>query len=180
MHPAAIASPRLVLRRGTSQDVQPLFQAYTGSIERSKFLARGVHKSLEDTQRFVATWCDANWDIDGDRFAWIIADRSSSEAIGTFVVIRTDHRCEVHFGLSRARSGAGLATEAIQAVTNWIWKSCDGVQRVWTACDLEHIAAHRALEKAGFDQEGTLKRWLVLPMFGPSARDCISFAMVRP
>lgn len=180
LHPAEFFSPRLHLRRGLSGDPRLLFRDYMGCGERSTFLARGVHKSLGDTERFVSTWCDENWDSGSNQFAWIIADRASGEAIGTFVMICVSHKCEVHFGLSRARSGVGLATEALQAATTWIWRNGREVQRIWTACDVENIAAHRVLEKAGFEREGTLKRWLVLPKFGPAARDCISYALLRP
>lgn len=156
-------------------DAEPLFKCYTGSIERSQFLVRGVHASVENTAGFINLWCDARWSVPGASFAWIIADTYTDEPFGTFVVIRERHIAEVHFGVSAARSGQGLATEALLVVTSWL-ESFAEIQRVWTACDLENVAAHAVLERAGYQREGILHKWLVAPALGYRARDCLAFA----
>ncbi len=177
MRPIDIRTERLRLRRGAPADAAPLFEGYTGSEERSRFLARGVHRCVADTARFVSTWCDARWDDGSGRFAWIVADGASNEAIGTFVLIRERHVAEVHFGLSKAHEGRGLATQALDAVVAWI-ETHDDVQRIGTACDMENVGARRVLAKAGFRCEGVLERWLVVPAMGPVARDCASYSRI--
>lgn len=177
MTPIELTTARLRLRRGRPSDAPALFAAYTGSEERSRYLARGVHARIEQTEGFLRTWCDARWDEPDASFAWVLADLATNERIGTFVVVRQGHIAEVHFGLDRARSGQGLATEALIAVTQWL-ESSPVIQRIWTACDVEHLASQGVLAKAGYRPEGVLRKWLVLPAFGPEARDCLAFARV--
>jgi RimJ/RimL family protein N-acetyltransferase len=53
------------------------------------------------------------------------------------------------------------------------------IQRVWTAVDVEHIATRRVLEKIGFQSEGLLRSWAVLPAFRSQARDAVPYSRVK-
>jgi ribosomal-protein-alanine N-acetyltransferase len=57
--------------------------------------------------------------------------------------------------------------------------SHEKLERIWTVCDLENIGSFKALEKSGFMREGILKKWLVLPALGQSARDCYIYSRVK-
>lgn len=175
MQPKELSTARLTLRRTRVGDARPLF-AYTGSVESSRYLQRGVHTSVEATAAFLAKWCSARWDSATDAFAWVIADRASDVPIGTFVLIRSGHVVEVHFGIAATHAGQGLATEALRAVVAWL-RAVPGIQRICTSCDVENVAVHAVLRKAGFINEGLLRAHAVLPAFGPTARDCYSFAL---
>jgi ribosomal-protein-alanine N-acetyltransferase len=56
--------------------------------------------------------------------------------------------------------GRGIATEAIVGVTNWAFEALD-LQRIFAQPYADNIASCRALEKAGFTLEGTLKRSVI-------------------
>jgi len=53
--------------------------------------------------------------------------------------------------------GRGIATQAIAAVTAWAFEGLD-LQRIFAEPYADNLASCRALEKAGFTLEGTLRR----------------------
>ncbi|WP_415774402.1 GNAT family N-acetyltransferase [Paraburkholderia sp. J94] len=85
------------------------------------------------------------------------------------------HKIEIHFGIGERFWGRGLAVEAARVAMSALWRSPD-VQRIRTVCDVENTGSKRVLEKLGFQCEGTLRKWLVLPAFGNLARDCYVFS----
>lgn len=171
--PVTLATPRLRLRRGRADDALPLFSGYFSSVEASTFLGRRPYSAVEQAQRFLERWCDRGWS-EGGTFAWVIAAKSNDTPLGIVLVIADQHKAEIHYGLSPSASGVGYATEAVVTTTHWMLNQ--GLQRVWTAVDLEHVASQRVLEKAGYGREGVLRRWATLPTFGAEARDAIAYS----
>jgi ribosomal-protein-alanine N-acetyltransferase len=53
--------------------------------------------------------------------------------------------------------GRGIATQAILGLTNWAFETLD-LQRIFAQPYADNLASCRALEKAGFALEGTLRR----------------------
>lgn len=170
-----LLTQRLRLRRARRGDAPVLFRNYTGDQNCSRFLQRHGHLDVASTEAMLGKWCDAAWDQVGTPFSWVISTRDGDEAIGVFVVIPEGHKTEIHFGVGERFWGRGLVAEAGTAAVSALWRShC--VQRIWTVCDLEHAGSRRVLEKLGFQCEGTLRKWLVLPAFGDAARDCYVFS----
>ena len=71
-----------------------------------------------------------------------------------------------------------LVVEALQAVAPW-WLSQPCTFRVWATTDVENRASARVLEKAGFELEGTLRRWDVHPNLSSAPRDALCYSRVR-
>lgn len=166
---------RLSLRSGRAEDAGPLFEGYFGSGEASRFLGRRPHAAIDDTRAFIDRWCGEDWGASG-AFAWIVAAAPSGYPIGMVLVIARQHMAEIHYGIAPAASSKGYATEAVVAATDWML--AQGLQRVWTAVDVEHLASRRVLDKAGYMREGVLRNWAVLPAFGSQARDAVAYSRV--
>lgn len=47
------------------------------------------------------------------------------------------------------------------------------------AVDVDNVGSIRVMEKAGFQREGLLRRWLVHPNTGNTPRDCIILSKTR-
>lgn len=45
-------------------------------------------------------------------------------------------------------------------------------------CDQLNNGSKKVLENIGFQNEGTLRKWIVLPAFGDQARDCHVYARI--
>jgi [ribosomal protein S5]-alanine N-acetyltransferase len=170
-----LLTQRLRLRRSRRGDGPVLFTNYTGATSCSRFLQRQVHRAAAQTEAMLAKWCDSAWDETDTPFAWVISTRNEDEPIGMFVVVPDGHKTEIHFGLAERFWGQGLMVEAGLAAIQTLWQT-PSTQRIWTVCDVEHQGSRRVLEKLGFQCEGMLKKWLMLPAFGETARDCYVFS----
>jgi len=86
---------------------------------------------------------------------------------------------EIHYGIGVPFWNQGYATEAVTLATNWLLAQ-DAVEIVWTAVDYENIKTRRVLEKAGFEQDGVLVNWAILPAItAEAARDALRYQRLR-
>lgn len=108
--------------------------------------------TLADAQLFIAaTLCEPP-----TTFAIAVGD----SAVGGIGVERLSdvNRCAAELGywLGFDYWGQGIATDAIKAVTRWAMEALD-LQRIFAQPFAENLGSCRALEKAGFVLEGTLR-----------------------
>lgn len=174
MEPSKLVTSRLFLRDFCEGDELPLFYNYCSDEERSKFLARKAHKNITQTLNFLNLWCKSAWENNLPDFAWVIALQETNEPIGVFIVKSQQNRAEIHYGINRNFEGQGYITEAGLAVINWL-KSTNGINEIWTECDIEHHASIKVLEKLGFENVGLINNGLHLPAFGDCRRDSYRF-----
>lgn len=176
MKPCKLITPRLYLRSSSKSDVQILFDNYCSDEDRSKFLAREAHRSVEQTSNFLNLWCKSAWENDFSDFAWVIAIKKTNTPIGVFIVKSQSDIAEIHYGISRDCESQGYITEAGAAVVEWL-KTNTNIKIVRTECDVENYGSIKVLEKLGFKNVGHIKNGLYLPAFGKNARDCYRFEM---
>jgi len=155
MKPSLITTTHLFLRNTCENDTEQLFRNYCSSVDSSWFLTREPHKDPTQTALFLDKWCSQAWNNSSLQFAWVIALQKTNEAIGTFIVIRDEHKAQIHYGISSRFQGQGLMTEAGNAVIEWLSAQKE-IQRIWTLCDVKNLASIRVLEKLGFKKEGIL------------------------
>lgn len=175
---SALITDRLHLRRAQRGDAKTLFSNYTSNVDCSRFLQRDPHSTVSQTDGILQKFCDEAWNVSGTPFAWVIAKRETDEPIGLFSAFPNGHKTDFHYGIGKRFWGHGLASEAGKAALESLWKS-PNTQRIWTFCDPENIGSKRVLEKLGLTYEGTLRKWAILPAFGPEARDCHVFGATR-
>jgi [ribosomal protein S5]-alanine N-acetyltransferase len=91
------------------------------------------------------------------RFFAIIVEKKLVGSIG--IVTKTDiyrKNLEIGYFLSEEFWGKGIATRAIKAATSYAFREFD-VVRVYAEPFSDNIGSRKALEKAGFNLEATLK-----------------------
>jgi len=66
---------------------------------------------------------------------------------------------EIGYAIVPEERGKGYGTEAIQILVDYLFLSRD-IARVQAVIDSENLASRRALEKAGFKKEGTIRKAL--------------------
>jgi RimJ/RimL family protein N-acetyltransferase len=74
--------------------------------------------------------------------------------IGSWMIGRT---MEIGFALVPNERAKGFGTEAIQLMLDYLFQTKD-IVRVQVSTDTENMASQRALEKAGFTKEGTMRK----------------------
>jgi ribosomal-protein-alanine N-acetyltransferase len=95
------------------------------------------------------------------RFFAITVDKQLAGSIG--IVTKTDiyrKNFEIGYFLAEDFWGKGIATKAIKAATSYAFKEFD-IVRIYAEPFSDNQGSRRALEKAGFKLEATLKNYVI-------------------
>lgn len=108
-------------------------------------------------------------------FTWCIELKSSKDVIGRIDLggFEKKSMAEIAYFLHPQYWGQGLGTEAVKAITRF------GIQdltlhRIQAKVMPENIGSLKVLEKAGYEKEGVLKKYL----FGKEFHDTVMMAIV--
>ena len=149
---------RLILRRFTQKDVQPMFENWASDSEVTKYLTWPAHSSQDVTAYVLADWI-AGYEKD-DFYQWAIELKSLGQPIGSIAVVsRKDSAKLVHIGYCLGKSwwGQGLMTEALGAVIGFFFDEV-GVNRVESRHDPNNPGSGAVMRKCGMHYEGTLRQ----------------------
>lgn len=67
-------------------------------------------------------------------------------------------RAEAFYWLERRVRGQGIATEALNLVTGWVFRD-HGIVRAQLVTHLDNVASQRVAERCGYRREGVLRGW---------------------
>ena len=175
MFPEQIQTPRLVLRKPCRDDAPVMFATYSQDEAVTRYLGWRPHADISEAyvavDRFIAGW-DAATD-----FFWFLID-PAGHMMGAIAARSDGDAIHLGFLLARAYWGRGYMPEAINAIVSEAFKH-PAIARVWAACDLENTASARALEKAGFERQGVLPGFVLLPNLSQVPRDCYRYEKRR-
>lgn len=176
MLPGSFETARLILRPVAAGDAPAIFAGYARDREVIRFLTFGPHQSISDTEAFIARCLATPTDT---ARTFVLIGRDQGKLLGAFDLRRPQpHRLDCGYVLSRAYWGRGLMTEVLAEISAWALRR-DAIWRIGAVCDVENLASARIMEKAGWQREGILCRWIIHPNLGPDPRDCFSYALVR-
>jgi RimJ/RimL family protein N-acetyltransferase len=153
-----------------------VFRTWAQDESVTRYLVWRPHRSIEESVAH-AERCEEAWEA-GRSFAWVLEDRDSGAPLGSIAAHRDGHRVALGYLLAPDAWGQGFMTEAVRAVADW-WLEQPAIYRVWAVCDVENRASARVLERAGFELEGTLRRWMIHPNVSDEPRDALCWARVR-
>ena len=176
MLPNTFYTARLTLRLIMPGDAGPIFDGYAQDTTVTRFVIWRPHRSLSDTEAYIAQCLDAPADVSR---TYVLTDRIDGDVRGAFALrLAAPHRLDCGYVLARAWWGRGLMTEVLTEVVNWAL-SQPPIFRIGAVCDAENIGSARVMEKAGLVREGLLRRWLTHPNISDEPRDCFSYARTR-
>ena len=151
-----LESQRLIMRRITNSDVEPIFELRSDP-ETMKFVPRPLAASLEDALGHIAT---INSKIDNNEgINWAITCKENNSLIGIIghYIIRKEHfRSEIGYMLLPRFNGKGFMTEAVGAVLRYGFEQMK-LHSVEAIIDPGNYASARVLQKNGFVQEAHLR-----------------------
>lgn len=174
--PEAFPTERMILRRPVAADAETIFATWCQDPSVTKYLVWRPHASVQESVDHVRR-CQASWEA-GQEFVWYLEHRGEGGLLGALACRSNAHGVNVGYLLARPFWGHGYMVEALEAVVPW-WLSQPGTYRVWATTDVENRASARVLEKAGFELEGTLRRWDVHPNLSSAPRDALCYSRVR-
>jgi ribosomal-protein-alanine N-acetyltransferase len=162
--PARIETERLLLRRPQRSDAPAVFERYASDPEVTRFLGWAMHRSVADTQAFLA-FSDDEW-YQWPAGPYLIYSREDGTLLGGSGLGFETATCAVTgYVLSKDAWGRGYASEALRAMVDLAPQV--GIQRLYALCHPEHRASWRVLEKGGFAREGILHRHTEFPNLHP-------------
>jgi [ribosomal protein S5]-alanine N-acetyltransferase len=176
MLPDGFETARLILRPIAPGDATAVFTTYAQDLDVVRFLSWPSHQDASDTHTYIARCIAAP--ADRSR-TYVLIRRDRGTLLGAVDLRRPEpHRLDCGYVLARACWGRGLMTEALIELTAWALRQ-DAIWRIGAVCDVENLASARVMEKAGWQREGILRRWIIHPNLAPDPRDCFAYALVR-
>lgn len=153
-----IETPRLILRRFSIEDAQPMFDNWASDPEVTKFLTWPAHGSVEVSRWVVNDWI-SHYEED-TFYQWAIVPKELDQPIGSIsVVSRNDEAELVHIGYCIGKNWwhRGIMTETLQTVIDFFFDEV-GVNRVETRHDPNNPNSGAVMRKCGMKYEGTLRQ----------------------
>ena len=154
-----IETDRLILRRFTMEDAEPMFRNWASDDQVTKHLTWPTHAGVEVTRMVLSDWIAG---YAGDKFyQWaIVLKENGPEPIGSIsaVHIKEKTRCAtMGYCMSRTHWGKGIMAEALTAIVDFFFEEV-GINRVEADHDPNNPASGRVMEKAGMTYEGTMRQ----------------------
>jgi len=158
-------------------DAESIFQRYAGDPDIGEFLAWPIHRSIDDTRRFLE-FSDTEWQ-QSPAGPYLMFSRDDARLLGSTGLAFESPQCaSTGYVLARDSWGSGFATEALVEMQNL--SSDLGVERLYALCHPDHIASIRVLEKCGFDLEPNVCQSCEFPNREPGVlADVVSYSWRR-
>jgi len=145
-----LRTPRLVLRPMTLADAGDVF-AYAADPEVLRYTTGTTPKRPEETH----AWLQAVL-ADPETHMWAIYLADDPSVIGALEFgMPTPGLGSIHYALGRSHWGAGLMTEAVDAVCRWATNTLPSLREITTSVAAANVRSARVLEKCGFQRVGS-------------------------
>ena len=151
-----LSGPRSTLRQFRSDDATDIAESCQDpDIPRYTFMPDAM---TEDQAR---AWIDRRLELRDDGLhSFAITLPPDDRPVGQMGVHveSSQHRAETFYWLDRRFRGQGLAAEALDVLTRWVFAEHD-VVRAHLITHLENEASQRVAERCGYRREGVLRAW---------------------
>lgn len=149
-----IQTPRLSLRRFRRSDAGPMFRRWAGVAEATRYLTWSTHQSRRETAGVIRRWLAA-YNDQPSFYEWAITLSPGGKLIGSIgaaVQPGGEPACEIGYCIAPEYWNRGFATEACQAVIQYLW-GC-GFESIDALHDLRNPASGRVMQKCGMTCRG--------------------------
>ena len=151
-HP--LETPRLILRKMVSTDLEHYFHRLAGSEAVTRYMLFQPHDNMADSAASIQKWL-ARYES-GPCYHWVIALKETEELIGIIDLLRIDEEtggASFAYMLGRDFWGQGYGTEALKAVFDF------GFREMKLSCIVadhmaENIGSGRVMQKCGMVRQG--------------------------
>lgn len=174
--PDLIHTSRLILKRPIEEFAQAIFDNYATDPEVTKYMTWAPHAEVNQTIEFLNS-LSRSWDAETE-FAWSIFRKADNQLIGMITLRVDSFTAEAGYVLAKSSWGKGYMTEALVAVRELAF-SMPAIERFQILCDVDNPASARVMEKAGFEKEGILRKYIRHPNISDVPRDCLCYSFVR-
>lgn len=151
-----IETRRLVLRRFTPADAQPMFDNWANDLEVTKFITWPPHGTVEVTQSIVKGWVESY--EKPNSYQWAI--ELDGQVIGSISVVTLKERAqmaEIGYCLGRHWWHKGIMSEALRGVMKFLFEEV-GVNCITAKHDVRNPNSGGVMKKCGMTLDGILRQ----------------------
>ena len=151
-----IQTPSLYLRPFTLADAPKAYENWMSDDDVTEFLTWDTHRSPEESERIIGKWVN---EYEYGTMEWCIVLKRKEEPIGSIAAVQDfpeKKYCEIGYCIGKDHWGKGYMTEAVRAVTEYIFRNTD-YQWVQARCDSENHGSRRCLEKSNYKLAAVLR-----------------------
>jgi len=144
-----LQTPNLYLRPFIAADVPKAYENWMSDDDVTEFLSWDTHRSPEETKRVIGSWLK---EYEYGTMEWCIVLKRKEEPIGSIAAVQDfpeKRYCEIGYCIGKDYWGKGYMTEAIKAVTEYIFRNTDYLW-IQARCDSENHGSRRCLEKNNY------------------------------
>ena len=155
-----LETERLQLRELTLLDAETMFR-YFSKESVIRYFGMDSFENIEQAKTTIQTF--KNRYEEGNVFRWGIEKKGTGQLIGTcgFHLINNHHkRAEIGYELDDTYWGQGYASEALQAILAYGFETLQLI-RIAAVVYVENKASQKLLSKAGFQEEGLLRKHMI-------------------
>ena len=174
--PLHVETQRLRLSPPEPADAAEIFERYAGDAEVTRFLGWPRHRSLAETEAFLA-FSRAEWER-WPAGPYLIRSRDDGRLLGgTGFGFETPDQAVTGYVLAKEAWGQGYATEALTAIVDVALEI--GVRRLDAFCHPDHRASRRVLEKCGFAHDLARSKQSEFPNLAPGVPQAVACYELR-
>lgn len=153
-----IETPRLLLRRFTMQDVEPMFYTWANDAQVTRFMRWTPHKNTTETRIILAKWIKEYRTLPS--YHWAITLKPELQligSIGVYGINDQDMAGETGYCIARPYWGKGYAAEALRAVIEFMFSRV-GLNRIEAYHSVNNPASGAVMRKCGMQPEGCCRQ----------------------
>ncbi len=153
-----IRTERLILRRFTLEDAEPMYHNWASDGEVTKYLTWAAHSDIETTRKVLKLWL-AGYEKPAF-YQWAIVPKNFGEPIGTISAVDVNDKkqsVEIGYCIGRQWWHQGIVSEALAAVLDYFLNQV-GANRVAARHDTANPHSGMVMQKCGMQYEGTLRQ----------------------
>jgi RimJ/RimL family protein N-acetyltransferase len=172
LEPPELDTDEILLRPWSEDDLDELVAALQDpEIPR---WTRIPEPYTSDEGRAFLEHSERSW-VDGTGASFAIVDRATGRLLGSIGVrFHEETAASVGYWVSRDARGRGIATIALELIARWVLRDLL-LERLELVTAPENVSSQRVAEKAGFQREGLLRRYLEIK---GRRRDCVMFSLL--
>jgi diadenosine tetraphosphate (Ap4A) HIT family hydrolase/RimJ/RimL family protein N-acetyltransferase len=172
-----LETTRLILEPYRDSDL-PDILAYASHPEVPKYVPWEAHKTIEDSQKFLAFVRQSTRAVRGKLFfVFAIRYKASGRVIGSIDFKNVNQFTgQIDYALGYENWGKGIMSEAAQAISDWGFSTLPEMVRLQAFCVSENIGSSRVMEKIGMSREGIRRKAFVLKS---KPVDLTDYALIR-
>ncbi|MBZ4665049.1 MAG: GCN5-related N-acetyltransferase [Mahella sp.] len=153
-----LETERLILRRFTMDDAEPMFRNWASDPEVTKYLTWPTHKNVDISREVIKNWLSA---YESERkYEWAIELKSLHEPIGSISAVKVEDNTNlVHIGycIGRPWWHKGYTSEALTRLVRFFFEEV-GANRIEACFDPRNRNSGKVMAKAGLKYEGTMRQ----------------------